>query len=642
MLCLLFAGSLFFGGCAGWLDVVPEEDIETIETNFEKREDAEDWLKTCYAFMDQNVATAIWHNSNNPAYLGADEFCGRDFARKDIPFLYIGDGLQMAQNPYGNVWHKNQYWAAVRYCNIFLDNIDNVYTMEDDEKKLWAAEVKAVKAFYYFDLLRRYGPIVLVDKNIDPNVTFEEMQLFRRPVDECVAAIVELCDQAIPVLPYQSEKTNDHQLFFNKEAAATLKALTLLYAASPLFNGNAQLQDYTNKKGEKLFPAYNREKWKIAAEACDEAITICEAAGKKLVSGSGDRSTPLLNTMRDIEKTWIGDYANTEAILTVNYTSDLLINRLVPGPSGVSNYFDNSCQGCLSAPMNMVEMFYTDHGLPLGEDRQWMSSKYGMTEEVDAKYENVLPLNTQVLSLHCHREPRFYAMIAGDRMIWYRQHPTGGGANILTAVNIQTRQGEVLGMSTPRFDENTAQNVTGYWIKKYQSSDFTYNQYMYQTDGLPKVKYVFRLAELYLAAAEAWNEYLGAPDDRVYDPLDKGRQRAEILKVRDAWRNYARTPGKVETQAGMRDIIRQEWNIEFMFEGRRYYNLRRWMTAPQELNLPQYGWNVTSSTAEGFYNNFEGPVVAWPKRKFESPRDYFTPIRAEEILISGIAQSPGW
>ncbi len=642
ILCLLFAVNLFFGGCADWLDVVPDEDIKTIETDFEKREDAEAWLKTCYSFMENNVAEAVWNSSNNPAYLGADEFCGREYARKETPYLFIGDGLQMAQNPYGNVWHKNQYWAAVRYCNIFLENIGNVYAMEDDEKELWEAEVKAVKAFYYFDLLRRYGPIVLVDENIDPNVAFEDMQLFRHPVDECVKAIVELCDQAIPVLPYQSGKPTDHRLFFNKEATATLRALTLLYAASPLFNGNPILQDYTNKKGEKLFPEYDREKWKLAAEACDEAISICEAAGKRLVSGSGDRPTLLLNTMRDIEKTWVGDYDNTEAILTINNTTDRLTNLLVPyGPPGNNEYYDPSGFGCLAAPMNMVEMFYTDHGLPLEEDRQWMSSKYGMTEEVDVKYQNVLPLNTQILSLHCHREPRFYAMIAGDRMIWYRQHVAPGG-NALTAVNIQTRRGDILGMSSSRFDENIPQNITGYWIKKYQSSDYTLSQYMYQSDRLPKVRYIFRLAELYLAAAEAWNEYLGTPDDRVYDPLDKVRQRAGILKVRDAWRNYARTSDKVETQAGMREIIRQEWNIEFMFEARRYWNVRRWMTAPQELNVPQYGWNVTSSTAEGFYNNFEGPVVAWPKRKFESPKDYFTPIRAEEILISSIRQSPGW
>ena len=39
----------------------------------------------------------------------------------------------------------------------------------------------------------------------------------------------------------------------------------------------------------------------------------------------------------------------------------------------------------------------------------------------------------------------------------------------------------------------------------------------------------------------------------------------------------------------MREIIQQEWTIEFAFEGRRFWNLRRWMTAPEELNTPQYG-----------------------------------------------------
>ena len=54
-------------------------------------------------------------------------------------------------------------------------------------------------------------------------------------------------------------------------------------------------------------------------------------------------------------------------------------------------------------------------------------------------------------------------------------------------------------------------------------------------------RYIFRLAELYLAAAEAWNEYLDKPDSRVYDSLDKVRQRAGIPKVREAWQSYAKS-----------------------------------------------------------------------------------------------------
>ena len=91
-----------------------------------------------------------------------------------------------------------------------------------------------------------------------------------------------------------------------------------------------------------------------------------------------------------------------------------------------------------------------------------------------------------------------------------------------------------------------------------------------------------------------------------------------------------------------REIIRQEWNIEFAFEGRRFWNLRRWLTATEELNSALYGWNILGKTAQQFYNNFEGPVVVWSKREFIAPRDYLFPIRSEEVLVSGCVQNPGW
>lgn len=633
-------------GCSRWLDVVPEEDIETIETEFEKREKAEQWLKTCYSFMVKYAA----ESAANPAYLGADEFCGHNFVRKNLQSsasaLFIGDGSQMTLEPYCNVWHQQRYFAAIRYCNIFIENIFNVYDMNEEEKKIWAAEVKAVKAFYYFDLMRRYGPIVLIDENMSANASSEEMQQYsRRPIDECVEAIVNLCDEAMVDLPYMSAKTSDHQLYFNKEAAATLKALTLLYAASPLFNGNPYLQDFKNKNGEKLFPAENKEKWKIAAIACDSAIMICEAAGKKLVSGYNALSTPLLNTMRDIERTWIGDkYDCTEAILILNNEYDQLTRMtILKTTSDNEELYDSESMGCLGAPMKMINMFYTDHGLPIEEDRQWLVSPYAFSQETDPKYKDVVMLNEDILNLHRKREPRFYAMIAADRTLWYRK-TISWGYETYGAIPVMVRQGETMGSPLTRYDEDTPQNVTGYWIKKGLYSEFPLQNYHYKmqySGGMRSLRYMFRLAELYLAAAEAWNECEG-PSEKVYDYLDKVRERAGILKVRDAWRNYAKHPEKVSTQSGLREIIRQEWNIEFMFEGRRYWNVRRWMTAQEELSVPQTGWNVLSSTEKGFYCDYNGPMVVWSQRTFEVPRDYFTPIRSEEILISGLVQNPGW
>lgn len=142
--------------------------------------------------------------------------------------------------------------------------------------------------------------------------------------------------------------------------------------------------------------------------------------------------------------------------------------------------------------------------------------------------------------------------------------------------------------------------------------------------------------------AEAWNEYLNKPDDRVYEPLNKVRRRAGIPDVQDAWKKFSTHPQQVENQAGMREIIRQEKTVEFAFEGHRFWDLRRWKTAHLELNDKILGWNVLGDNARTFYNNYEGPVVVWSKVKFISPRDYLFPIKAEEVMISGYVQNPGW
>ena len=55
-----------------------------------------------------------------------------------------------------------------------------------------------------------------------------------------------------------------------------------------------------------------------------------------------------------------------------------------------------------------------------------------------------------------------------------------------------------------------------------------------------------------------------------------------------------------------------------------------------------YGWNVTGTTSASFYNNFQGPVVVKSDLRFVAPRDYFWPIRSEEVLTSGCVQNPGW
>ena len=633
----LLCGILLLPGC-NYLDMVPEKDIETIESLFEQRTKVENWWKGLYSELNM-----IFANFRvNVAYLGADEFVTCQALYSDAIYnldgLKVADGLQMSQNPYGSIWYR--MYVIIRNCNIFLENVDRTYDMTEEDRNWWKADVKALKAYVYFELVRHYGPICLVPQNMPVNLPVKDYQLPRQHVDTCFKEIVNLLDEAMEYLPKHGQRVSNYGYTFSLEGAYALKAKVLLYAASPLFNGNAFYSDFKNKNGELLFNStYDRNKWLLAAEAADKAAQMCEDGGRSLSGGSTGKKTDLLNVMSDVERSMFSRFNNEEYLIEWKYPAtfhEFILPRLI----GDDVNFENQALGCLSPSMKMVEMYYTENGLPIDADISWnYSNRYKLGSESSPDYEGVIPLNTSVVNLHLRREPRFYASIAGDRMYWQRGTNTAEtDYNLL----VKAHKGEEpWGTQYDFIISNSWQNINGYWLKKHLFSWIQTLGYGSSLQG-NETAAIIRLAEVYLMQAEAWNEYLDAPDSRVYDPIDKVRERAGIKPVREAWGSYSNNPTKVTTKAGMRDIIQQENNIEFAFEGHRYWNLRRWLIAHQAMNEKQYGWNVLGTTDQAFYNYETGPIVVWSKNKFIAPSDYLDPIDAEEILISGMVQNPGW
>src|SRR5690606_16868759 len=76
------------------------------------------------------------------------------------------------------------------------DLIGSVPDMPEWEIKQWVAEVKVLKAFYHFWLLRMYGPIPIVRTNIPISASGDEVRVFRQPVDEVFNYIDELIQEA--------------------------------------------------------------------------------------------------------------------------------------------------------------------------------------------------------------------------------------------------------------------------------------------------------------------------------------------------------------------------------------------------------------------------------------------------------------
>lgn len=626
--------SLSVSSC-NYLDMVPEKDIETIETIFERRTDVENWWVALYGEFNFFRGNAGYYSP----FLGADEYIASPYLQKsNLGGLQIASGLQMSQQPYCPIW--TSMYQIIRNCNVFLENIHRTYNLSDAERKWWIADVKALKAQIYFELIRHYGPIIIIDEAVPVDLPVESYQLPRQPVDFCLNHVIKLLDEAKKDIPMHKDRTKYFAFTLCLEGLYALKAKVLLYAASPLFNGNIHYSDFVNKNGEHLFSQnYDREKWRLAAEAADEAVEICSRGDRALYEHDGGQKTNLLNYMADVGFSSYSNFDNEEFLIEAKiepgyYT--LILPRLESSETHFYLYAD----GGLSPSMKMVEMYYTVNGLPIDKDNTWnYSNRHRIGKESSHLYEDVLPLNTDIVNLHLQREPRFYASIAGDRMYYQRGTNTMKESyNLL----VEAHKGEEpWGTSLDIISGSLRQNITGYWVKKSLNPNFPTKGY---PDHLQKNETIamLRMAELYLIQSEAWNEYLEAPDHRVYDPINKVRLRAGIPTVQESWKNYSYLTDKFKSREGMRDIIRQEYNIELAFEGHRFWNIRRWTIADEEMNTKQYCWNILGESFQSFYNNENGPAYEVNNYKFIAPRDYFAPIKAEQILISGMKQNPGW
>ena len=630
-----------FVGCNDYLDLVPENDLISTEKIFQKRNSALKFLNSAY----KGINVAEGGIGTDPAICGSDEFMGDYTTRKigggsmHVRALGIASGLQNASDPLHQCWGiktelyndlANNYYVNIRNCNTFIKNIDKVYNMTDTEKAQWKAEAKALKAYYYFQLMKHYGPIVLVSENISVEEDKDDMCLPRQHVDTCFNRIARLFDEAFPDLATRDQLGQTRMAAFSKEAAIAYKAKALTYAASPLFNGNEWLNSFTNKEGQPLFSnANDPKKWERAAKALDEAIVFCESQGRKLIDYHADEETTLLNTIKNVQESSLAKFlASSEAIYSTWSHSGFDINLKLPRYNPDHEMYHKDVFGCLSPTLRMAELFYTENGLPIDMDATWhYDQRYILKKETDSKYKNVVSLTDNVLNLHRLREPRFYANIAFDRGYWKRGNDY---------VKMKARRGEDHGNLYDRLYTSEIQNLTGYWCKKNLHS----TSYGGKTPNFT-VTYavaILRMAELYLLQAEAWNEYEG-PSQKVYDAINKVRERAKIPTVEEAWSKYSKTPDFANTKDGMREIIRTEQMIELAFEGKRFWNMRRWLIAESLMNKPLQGWNVFGATAATFYKK---PVDIWVENQFVAPRDYFWPIKDEEVMISNVKQNLDW
>ena len=100
--------------------------------------------------------------------------------------------------------------------------------MDEELKATTSAEVRFVRSYLYFDLIKRYGGVPLI---IEPQDLDSDLSVPRNTISECYQFIVDEMDDIVDNLPLDAERGK-----ITKGAALSLKARTLLYWASPLYN----------------------------------------------------------------------------------------------------------------------------------------------------------------------------------------------------------------------------------------------------------------------------------------------------------------------------------------------------------------------------------------------------------------------
>lgn len=638
---LLFCFVLLECISCNYLDIVPD-NMATIDYAFRNRTACEKYLYTCYSYRPRH-GDFSW----DPAIAATDEVWCHSYINS--AGRYIARGMQKVNDPYMNFWSGAKsgdsfvipaLWDGIRDCNIFLENVDKVTDLPSYERDRWIAEVKFLKAYYHFYLFRMYGPIPIMDVNLPVSATPEEVKVYREPVDNVVDYIVNLLDEAAAGLPSNDDLVEGTEAgrVYNLVAKA-MKARVLAYAASPLFNGNTDYASLVDNRGVQLFPqTYDPEKWKKAADACLEAIDMAHAQNKRLYTSVD----PLLSTQNDTFKLQttlrqaICDRWNCELIWgSTNNDQYSFVQRCQSRVLRVGAEMGTVVRTEWAPTLNTVEKFYSSHGVPINEDRDWVqnnwySQRYEIRPEVSSGAEKYYVKEGQkTVNLHYNREPRFYANIGFDRGIYF-----GNGYNKFpdNVKHCEFCAKEYSGVASA----SEAFSVTGYGAKKMHSfkDAMTANDYSIEYYPFP----IMRMADLYLLYAEALNEYSG-PSGEVYKYVDMIRERAGLEGVQASWTKYSISLSKVATKEGLREIIQHEREIELVFEGQHFWDLRRWKRI-QDLNEQPKGWNVIQGDTQDLF--YTVTSVAQTPVEF-SVRDYFWPINEKEISInSNLVQNFDW
>ncbi|HEY4289607.1 MAG TPA: RagB/SusD family nutrient uptake outer membrane protein [Puia sp.] len=382
----------------------------------------------------------------------------------------IATGAYSATSPNSDDMWTHDY-AGIRNATVFIVNINRVPMNEllpngHSARSAYRSEARFLRAWLYFDLLKRYGGIPLLGDSI--RQISDNIQLPRNSFSDCVNYIVSECDNIKDSLRTAAMVNSNTYGRITQGAAMTLKSEVLLYAASPLFNGG-------NIDGSNPLTGYagfDGNRWKLAADASKAVIDL--------------NAYSLMSSFNDVFVTQaVPVSTNTETIFWMQQGNSGYSVETANAPIGFSSAGGN---GITSPTQNLVDAFPTDSG-------------YAITD-ANAHYNSNDP--------YSHRDPRLSLTVFHNGSLWLNR-------------TVQTYDGAV-----DRPGGTVQQTKTSYYMRKFMGAFESVTSNPPSYSGTCHDFIYYRYAGVLLNYAEATNEVSGPTAD-VYNVLYALRKRAGIL-----------------------------------------------------------------------------------------------------------------
>ncbi|MCH5219149.1 MAG: RagB/SusD family nutrient uptake outer membrane protein [Muribaculaceae bacterium] len=690
------------------------EDRRTLESVFTDINQTNAWLTQSFSFLRGDLADCKTKERTYFQCFADDMYYGdRDEYRGDA-YPYMESYNAIKQGDYNENFAQNAWYNAYKgiyQASVFIQNIDMNDKLTLEERLDMKGQARFVRAYYYWLLLRRYGPVPIMPENgADYTLPYEELATPRSTYEEVAefigAEMVQACEELQSWSRFQGNTDATAIIRPTKGAALATRALAYLYAASPLANGqlangyhpagvtDAFAQNLRNRDGQPLLSlTYDESKWARAAAACRDVIE-CEAHYELYHAGvntSDNKNTGYPKTITPPDdgdfstKAWpdgwmdidpylsYRDYFNgvvgldnSEIIFSRGYNADYSWHSNVDG--FVTHQMPNSLFGFNSHGLTqkMVDAYYMNDGTDVagkdselnGGDGSERSKEWTTTRGANV-YTNFPPLGPNVSMQYANREPRFYACVSFNGSYWWDPCPTRSNSNRYQQIfyyrGTTSTGGSSDGSSTSTTTNNGYQNNsyylrTGIGCKKWVNP----NDYRTIRDGgdydniVHKWEPAIRYADILLMYAEALNELNGSYSIPSWDgkktynisrDVTEMKRGIRPVRCRAGLPDY--TPGEYGDQMTLRNKIKRERMIELMGEGKRYYDLRRWMDAPVEESKTIYGCNVMMTSKQP--DEFQRVVPIYNLPTVFADKMYFWPICFDELKRNKeLVQNPGW